>query len=173
MAVVDDVCRSLRAGGGTNVAFVNGHGGNVGALSVMLREVRLRHGLQTCLIRPMSKVGAPSHDGVDMHAGELETSVVMALRPNLVREVSGNGRGGVPPDASGPTIPGSMGWVTSDLSQDGVIGRPQYATTGKGEQLVEHMVTYMVEEIRAFAHAVSQPGAGAPADRHRSAEDGG
>lgn len=174
MSVIDDVCRSLRAGGGTNIVFLNGHGGNVGVLSVMLREVRLRHKMQTYLIRPMSQFGPPSHGGLDMHAGEHETSIMLAMRPDLVRRVP-NSMEEAPRSAvqTYREVAGSMGWMTADLSSDGVIGDPRNASAEKGRKLIELMVKYVADEIHAFSRLLDHVAPPDAENEHLTVDKGG
>lgn len=153
MAVVDDVCSSLRASGVTGLALLNGHGGNVGVLTTMVREVRHRHGISTCLIRPMSRLGPARHGGIDMHAGELETSVMLALRPDLVHldDLPTPAADADPPSGyAGSDLLPSLGWVTSDLTCDGVIGDATMASAEEGEELLRRMVKSTSAQLLAF-----------------------
>lgn len=161
MAVIDDVCSSLHSAGVTNIAFLNGHGGNVGMLTVMAREIRHKYGMRTYTIRPLAMLGAPTHGGLDMHAGELETSVMLALRPDLVV------RDRIPDTmttarsetalakTTDVNVIRSLGWVTGDLSYNGVIGDAASATAQAGEALVRRMIAFLADELRRFARIVA------------------
>lgn len=178
MAVVEDVCSSLHAAGVRNIAFLNGHGGNVGTLTVMLREIRHRFGMRTYLLRPLALLGSSSHGGVDMHAGELETSVMLAVRPDLVALDR------LPdPDLANAVIPNdartmsSLGWVTRDLSYNGVIGDARSASAHAGQLLVQRMVEFLTGELRQFArlldNSLPEPTGKSPTSANRKAHGDG
>src|ERR1700712_4138210 len=90
LAVLDDLARCLATTPVRKLVFLNGHGGNSALLQVASRDVRLAHGLQTFVMHPSLP---PDHGGVSpaaemgmgIHAGVEETSVMMHLRPELVR----------------------------------------------------------------------------------------
>ena len=86
-AAVMDIVRSLAATGIHQVVIVNGHGGNF-TLEVAARELNLAHPELTVLLPPMSlrSSGPPIFEtaGMEVHAGESETSVMMAIDATLV-----------------------------------------------------------------------------------------
>ena len=86
-AAVMDIVRSLAASGIHQVVIVNGHGGNF-TLEVAARELNLAHPELTVLLPPMSlrSSGPPIFEtaGMEVHAGESETSVMMAIDASLV-----------------------------------------------------------------------------------------
>jgi len=79
----DEIVRALPA---RNLLLVNGHGGNRGILEALGRELRADFGLNVCtlqvgaLISPATGAAIP-----EIHAGKDETSVMLALAPELVR----------------------------------------------------------------------------------------
>jgi creatinine amidohydrolase/Fe(II)-dependent formamide hydrolase-like protein len=82
-----ELCREIaRAIPARNLLIVNGHGGNRGLLEVLGRELRGEFGLNNvalhlgALISPVANTGVP-----EIHAGRDETSVMLALAPDLVR----------------------------------------------------------------------------------------
>lgn len=93
VAVLVDIGRSLAAGGFGRIVFVNGHGGNAGAISVATDRLAFEHELDVhvaatsywaCAADVLAKLdlgGAPKPG----HAGSFETSCLLALRPDLVR----------------------------------------------------------------------------------------
>jgi creatinine amidohydrolase/Fe(II)-dependent formamide hydrolase-like protein len=137
-----DVTRALPA---RNLVIVNGHGGNRGVLENLLREFEGDFGLNACAIHPfdLSKVDGGA---LDVHGGKSETSVMLAIAPELVRRDL-IARPGKPPDAEtiravifdrGTTWP----WRTDDprLAHEGVIGDPAAATAELGAAIVESVV---------------------------------
>ena len=91
--VVVEICESLVISGFRRIAVVNGHGGNDELVRVAAREIGLRYGDVTiaassywtiahAALVEEGKVG--DHGQLPGHAGAFETSLVMALRPDLV-----------------------------------------------------------------------------------------
>ena len=71
------------------IAFINGHGGNPDVIRAVQRDLAARDGLFTCMIGTVSCASAEARgvwENRSDHAGEEETSQVMFLRPELVRE---------------------------------------------------------------------------------------
>jgi creatinine amidohydrolase len=123
------------------IIFLNGHGGNDVPGKQAVFELRQRHRERDDLLLLFAtywSLGAepwnldPSIEQRQMgHACEWETSMMMVIRPELVRDVSklktvefGN-----------PFEPASRGWITKDRTAPGHIGSPQLATAAKGEAL--------------------------------------
>src|SRR5215207_8500749 len=93
LRVVSGLIESLVIGGWTRLAIVNGHGGNHELVQLVVRDVALKHpvsGLACSYWLPAwdALLAEDAHqDGrVPGHAGAFETSLVMALRPELVKE---------------------------------------------------------------------------------------
>ena len=142
-AVLGDVAASVRRAGFKRLAFLNGHGGNAGLLEAVARDVRYDTGLACFVIQPAYWLQAPfslsdEEQRLGVHAGELETSLMLALEPALVD-----------PDKTVkhyPEVPGdlhlfgsaSVAWLAHDWSVSGVFGDATLATPEKGEQLLQH-----------------------------------
>jgi len=133
------------------LVFVNGHGGNTVPSQQAVFELRQNHRQRTDLLLaaitywdscdPHPQVPG-LHQPAMGHACEWETSMMLALRPELVAP---NYRGvrEVPTGTGGS--PGYRGWTTPDRSAPGHIGHPAVATREKGEAL-----------FNAFAGGVAQ-----------------
>ena len=164
MGVCLDLGDSLAASGFRKLVFVNGHGGQPSLLDVVARDIRVRTGLEVFPMMP-SRLGLP--EGVEpvdpeygIHGGQIETSIVWALAPELVQmehaRKDGEAAGEVFRDLKHLTLEGAVptAWVTDDLSASGVLGDPTAASRELGERIVEHQVTALREvllEIRDFA----------------------
>ena len=86
--VVRDVIMSLRSQGIHKVVVLNGHGGNF-VLEPVIRELNLAYP-DMMIIRPLFDGGFVvadlfEHGDVECHAGEIETSLMLAISPDLVR----------------------------------------------------------------------------------------
>ncbi|CAN5275669.1 mycofactocin biosynthesis peptidyl-dipeptidase MftE [soil metagenome] len=122
------------------VVFVNGHGGNVGALRAATRL--LRHegrdvGWCSCTVR-----------GGDAHAGHTETSVLLYLSPSdvLVEESR--------PGNSAPLaelLPKMRRGGVVAVSEVGVLGDPTTATAVAGMKLFEEMVVGCADRLNRWA----------------------
>lgn len=158
MNIIDDVAASIAQSGGNTLVFVNGHGGNISILQVMLREVRRVHGLRTFLLRPFSSVAGRA-EGLDIHAGWLETSLLLHLYPGLVDlrvERSGEGSHHAADGDKAFCVP--SGWITQDLSENGAIGNWFGATSQDGQHLFSDMVAYVELGLSEIAERALEKG---------------
>ena len=141
----DEIVRSLPA---RNLLIVNGHGGNRGILEAVGYELVGDFGLNVCtlhlgaLIMPVPETGLP-----EIHAGKDETSVMLALAPELVRrERIAELRHPPEPAAVRATILDpvvSWPWSSGDprIADSGVIGDASAATAEHGQAIIERVVT--------------------------------
>ena len=89
MSLLKDWVEMCEAEGVRRFVFVNGHGGNPDVIRAVQRDLAAKDGLFTCLISATqcaSEEAKAVYEFRSDHAGEEETSQVMHLRPELVRE---------------------------------------------------------------------------------------
>jgi creatinine amidohydrolase len=145
--IAHEIVRSLPA---RNLLIVNGHGGNRGVLENLIRELRGDCGLNACVIHPFDLSKAePNAAGLDVHGGKSETSVMLALAPDLVRR-SEIARPKPSPDPKARSDiqalvldrGTSWPWRTDDprLADRGVIGDAHAASPEHGERIVESVI---------------------------------
>jgi creatinine amidohydrolase len=162
-AVVRDVALSVARAGFRRLVLLNSHGGNPPVLDYIARDLHEETGMQLFSIM-ISRMGIP--EPVDepeeaawgMHAGDSETSWVLALAPELVHMDRTDVVGDYPRMPEGLhhlAVRGPVGfsWLTADLSAMGVLGNPRTATADKGRMYVEATVQKLVgvlEEIARF-----------------------
>ena len=151
-AIIVDVCRSLKRAGFPCLIIVNGDYGNQAPLRLGARDVSAELGWPVLVIDYPGLAAAaeevcetpPAAPGF-YHADEVETSVVLALRPDLVhldRAV-----------VSYPEMPLTLGSVPTDLagiSPSGVFGDPRRADAEKGRRLLELLGERAVALARSF-----------------------
>ena len=143
-ALLRNLCRSIRHHGFRRIFLLNGHGGNIAALNVICSElVRELEGLRVVsgTYWTLPEVAEKFAEILEVqqnvrHAGEAETSMMLALEPELVDQSILNQADGT------PEIPfygsGVSRWVSfKEVSANGVIGSPSVATAAKGELLLE------------------------------------
>ncbi|MEM3579718.1 MAG: creatininase family protein [Candidatus Bathyarchaeia archaeon] len=153
-AYVRDVCLSLNYYGVKKIVIVNGHGGNLNALTELARELRER-GIFISVFQWWPAAGKllpdifkPEERG---HAGAEETSVNLALHPHLVnmdRAVDEEVRGHVA-EAEGIILP----LDTVDRTSSGVFGKSTTALADKGKQVLEAVVNELVKHINLLKRA--------------------
>jgi len=143
-ALLRNLCRSIRHHGFRRIFLLNGHGGNIAALNVICSElIRELEGLRVVsgTYWTLPEVAEKFSEILEVqqnvrHAGEAETSMMLALEPELVDQSILNQADGT------PEIPfygsGVSRWVSfKEVSANGVIGSPSVATAAKGELLLE------------------------------------
>lgn len=167
MSVCMDLGDSLAASGFRKLVFVNGHGGQPGLLEVVSRDIRHRTGLEVFPVMPMRFPSPPevdhSHDDFDIHGGYSETSIMMAIAPELVHHERGfaDGQHAAAEFAKYQhlTIEGAFptAWLTDDISRSGTVGDPTHANAVVGEKILASAAAYLAEallEVRTFSFPV-------------------
>lgn len=138
-AVVNDVAGSLQQAGCPGLLVVNGHGGNY-ILSNVVQQANARCTMRLGLYparedwreaRLAAGMATDSHE--DMHAGELETSILLDAFPDLVRE-GWEHADHTHSDRRHLAVLGMAAYTKS-----GVIGRPSLGTAAKGRAALEHL----------------------------------
>jgi creatinine amidohydrolase len=155
LAMADDIGRSVATTAARKLVFLNGHGGNSSLLNVACRDIRLAHGLETYLMHPFvppDQGGASpeSELGMGIHGGHMETSVMLHLRPDLVRMDLATRN--VPERLAsnrhvrfGGTV--SFGWLSDDFGPDGHIGDPTGANAEEGKRLFDLSIAMLAEAL--------------------------
>ncbi|MBC2886195.1 creatininase family protein [Ochrobactrum sp. CM-21-5] len=150
---------NLHAGGIRKLVMLNAHGGNSPLMTIVASELRTRldmlavatswtrFGLPEGLITPEEKA-------LDIHGGFIETSVMLALRPDLVDMTKARNF----PNAQSRFAqefkylraygPHAFGWKMHDLNADGVAGNAAAATAEAGEKLLANAVSGFIDLLR-------------------------
>ena len=132
-AVLSDLARCLAGQGVRKLVVLNGHGGN--DFRQMIRELQPQVRIFLCAVSWYKVVDQrPYFSDLGDHAGELETSVMMHIAPELVRPLSeaGDGRERRPKIAA---MRDGWAWAPrrwTQVSADTGIGDPRGATPEKG-----------------------------------------
>lgn len=124
------------ASGLRRVLFVNAHVGNVAPLMAATDPVRLERpdvlvGVVSWWTMSDALAREAAADGADWHANRAETSLMLALYPELVDLAAA--RDAADPDRTGGLV---FRYTAPRLSGNGVTGRPGEATREQGERLV-------------------------------------
>ena len=143
-AVVADLMRSLSRGGFGRVVLLPTHGGNFGPLAAALERLGPVPGIEISALTDLSALFAIAQLGADehgvplgeggVHAGEWETSMLMAIHPDLVHLERGvAGYTGDPEAAIGAIF----GAGVHTVAENGVIGDPARASPEHGARYWE------------------------------------
>lgn len=146
--ILSEVCISLIENGLNNVIILNGHHGNAGLLQYIPQIVE-RIKFQDSNINSINYWQLLGRD-FD-HAGFVETSLVMAIRPELVNMKKAK------KGAEDHTL---LREVTSSylnrpssftkITKNGVWGDPSYASSNEGKKLLNHVINNILTVIRQF-----------------------
>jgi len=145
-AMVRDIADSLRGSGVTKMMLINGHGGNY-VLGNVVQEAAgrgLRMGLFPGVAdwaKARADAGVETSDWSDMHAGELETSILLHAHPRLVRP--GHETGDRLADDRRHLLTLGMAAYT----ESGVIGRPSLASARKGKAVLDSLVEAFADHL--------------------------
>ena len=141
-ALIRCVCESILRHGFRRLALLNGHGGNIKALDVIAGELKRELGARivSATYWTVSDVASAFREILDeqpgvAHACEAETSMMLALEPDLVdRDEMARVEGGT----RNLSVSGGLyRWRGfEEMTESGVIGFPAAATAEKGERLL-------------------------------------
>ena len=160
---------SVARAGIRKIVVVNSHGGNLDLVSILTRELRVRAGMlavkcQWTGFGHPEGLFPPEELRLGIHGGDVETSLMLAFRPDTVDMTraadfrSTAEAGGIP-----PVGPLSYGWIATDLNPAGVVGNAARATAEKGRAVAAHQAAGVVDllrQVRALPLAGLDPVAG-------------
>lgn len=157
LAVVGDLVASLGSQGFQRVVIVNGHGGNLEALSLVARQARSEHGIlvASMMWAKLARDVCATEAATDAygHACELETSLAMALAPELVlqdRIAEPSPRPEIEPISAPPAPYVDVAVRFDEITRDGIYGEPQHASVELGEKILHVALERAVVFTRAF-----------------------
>ena len=155
IAVAEDVLDSLVASGIDRILMLNGHDGNIPALEIAARNVKNRHRDSTIVYVPSwwditaAKIPEALGDWSGLgHGGEGETSVTMAVRPDLVHLADAVRQ--MPDDVIRLGEFSTIIWDIEELTATGATGDPTGASADKGERMIGVVVDHLVELIESL-----------------------
>jgi creatinine amidohydrolase len=159
MAVLHDIARSLADAGFRRLAFLNGHGGNSALLEVMAREIRAATGLLCFCLQPALFMQPPfpisaEEERYGFHGGELETSLLRSIAPELVQMERAVRHYADFPETGTPLFffgPATSAWFSRDWSEDGIFGDATLGTAEKGNALIAAGGQRLADLIRVIS----------------------
>src|SRR5919109_134397 len=148
-AVVLEVVESLRQHGIERFFIVDGHAGNQGALDVLMTKLRFQMGIRAAYLFYFTIVDDVIREGVKTerwgHACEVETSMGLALQPDIVRGEAlelGKVRSTTLP-YSNTVGPLKLGVPLSfdEITENGALGDARLASEAFGQELADAVVS--------------------------------
>lgn len=143
--LLTDIGDSIARAGVRKLVLANSHGGNVAAMDMVARDLRVRHGMLvvTC---SWHRLGSP--EGLfpeaerqhGIHGGAIETAQMLHLRRDLVHMAKARDFGSAAIGMEGAyrhlraTGPVGFGWASEDLSVSGAMGNAAAATPAAGRE---------------------------------------
>jgi creatinine amidohydrolase len=150
-----DIAESVYASGIKKLVLLNSHGGQVGVMDIVARDLRARLGM---LVYSVNWFGLPltGPDGEDVnarfsahehrfgiHAGEIETSMMLALAPELVAMAQAQNFASTSEDRAkrfailGNGKSAKLGWQMQDYNPAGAVGNAAAATADNGRAVLD------------------------------------
>jgi len=170
LALWTDVAAGVAAAGVRRLVLLNSHGGQTALMD--LAAVRWRAHLRMQVVRafwPAFGMPAGLFDTDEwrygLHGGEVETSLMLHLAPQLVRMDAARDFTPAQPDDGRGRLgfegPVGLGWLCTDLHPAGVCGNAARADASRGAALLSHLAQVLLGIVDALA-ALAPP---APAGR--------
>jgi creatinine amidohydrolase len=157
-----EIGESVHRAGLRKLVIVNSHGGNTDVVGIVARELRVRLGMLVAATQ-WRRFGLPagmytpfdSTHGI--HAGDIETSLMLYFRPDLVdmskAKLFPSKAAEMEKDYKHlrPAGQHGFGWIAQDINPDGAVGDASIATAEKGRLTAEHQADAFIALLRDVA----------------------
>jgi creatinine amidohydrolase len=157
-----EIGESVARAGIRRLVIANSHGGQPQIMDIVARDLRVRLGMLVVTLS-YGAFGRPpglfseSELRHGIHGGSSETSMMLYLRPDLVRD--GERRDFVPLTVEmerewvhlRPEGRIGFGWQTQDLNPEGACGNALDADAERGRLMIEHTAERFIELLREVA----------------------
>jgi creatinine amidohydrolase len=155
-----EIGESVARAGVRKLVLFNSHGGQPQVMEIVARDLRVRLGMMV-VAYSWYAAGVPAGLFPDdevrhgIHAGAIETSIMLHLRPDLVqmdqaadfaplmRQMAADGY-----RLLSPTGPGKLAWQAQDLHPSGAAGDARNADAERGRALVDHAARALGDLLR-------------------------
>jgi creatinine amidohydrolase len=151
-----EIGASVARAGVRKLVLFNAHGGHAGAMDIVARELRVAHQLivygASWFNLPLDEALAPfsaDEQRFGVHAGDIETSMMLALAPAEVNMGAARDFGSASRQRSrnypilGNGRSAKLGWAMEDYNPEGAAGNAAVATAGKGRALIDAAATQL------------------------------
>ena len=160
--MVGSVGSQLASMGFRRLILFNAHGGQIALLQVAARQLRSHAPSMAVLpcflwsgVEGLSSLVSDEELNHGLHAGQAETSLMLHLAPDLVG--AARHRDGMPDAMAVSPPPGwslegaaPTAWLTSDLSETGVIGDSRASSDALGKALADRLIDHWYELLTAL-----------------------
>lgn len=152
MALLADVTDSLERHGIHTLVILNSHGGN--DFRQMIRELQPKRKLFLCSVNWYKALDQKLYfDHPDDHAGEMETSIMLHIAPELVLPLDKAGEG---KERKNQIAGFREGWAWTPrpwtrVTDDTGVGNPKMATAEKGKKYFEAVTSKVADFFVALA----------------------
>jgi creatinine amidohydrolase len=150
-----EIGECVAASGVNKLVLFNAHGGQVGAMDLVARDLRARLGMLVYSVnwfnlplvdaqgKDVNALFSAEEHRFGIHAGEIETSMMLALKPEQVRmaqaeyfrSASQSRAADFPILGNGKSA--KLGWQMQDYNAEGAVGNAGAATVEKGRTLLD------------------------------------
>ena len=143
--VISDICVSLIENGMKTIILLNGHHGNIGVLQYVGQNLyrKVPKNTAVCTINYWHLMRSEFD-----HAGETETSLVLAIAPDLVRmdKAQANSKKISKSKVLYSSVTSNPGFFVN-ITGNGVWGDPRNASIQKGQGLLDEIVKNLLQTI--------------------------
>ena len=154
-----EIGESVARAGVRKMIVVTSHGGNVPIMDIVARELRVRHEMLV-VATAWARFGQP--EGVfppeefvyGIHGGDVETSLMLHLRPDLVRMELAEDFRSTQHEMIAEMAhlrvhgPVQFGWKAQDLNPKGTVGNAAAASAEKGRLSLDHAARGFIDLLR-------------------------
>ena len=151
-----EIGESVSRAGVRKLVIINSHGGNVAAIAIAARDLRVRLGLFV-VASSWPRFGYPQglftaqERTHGVHAGDIETSIMLAHQPDAVRteQIADFPSAALGMEQEfkwlGAERPSGFGWAVQDLHPTGAVGDASAASSPKGAAALAYGAQAFIE----------------------------
>jgi creatinine amidohydrolase len=164
MALWSEIAACVVSAGVKKLVIFNSHGGQMNLMDVVTRDLRVQHNIMV-IASNWYTLGLPpgmfseSELKHGIHAGDLETSMMLACQPAKVDMSQARNFESLTERLARDykylsiTPSGKLGWQTQDLNPAGACGDASIATAEKGHQVIDYVSDRFIELLREVQRA--------------------
>lgn len=145
----------VAAAGVGKLILLNSHGGQIAVMDIVARDLRIKHKMIAVAANWFAMglpegLLTPEEDRFGIHAGDMETSVMLALDPLHVQMQHARNFHPRVADLArdnrqlGLSLSGRIGWQAQDMNAAGACGNAAAATAAKGSAFIAHAARQIV-----------------------------
>lgn len=154
IALWTEVAEAVAASGVSKLVLLNSHGGQVGMLDIVARDLRARLGMLVYSVNwfnlplvgdngeRVNELFCADEHRFGIHAGEIETSMMLALKPDQVDMTKAQHFASTSQDRAqkfsilGDGRSAKLAWQMQDYNPQGAVGNASAATADKGRAVL-------------------------------------